>query len=223
MKINIKLFYKHMHDSLFKSEGTPGRLTPKRLLFVLFIFFANPIWAISLRTAYLLDNIFYRVRTLHQKFPDAKFINIVRNPLKVIPSSVSMFSSHWQAYGDPKDEYALQDTMNEQGKHWYLYPHQYLKHLPSDQYVVVRYRDLERDPQGTIEAIYRQFGMRVKPGYRKILIREAEKSRGFKSKHKYSLREMGLSRRRIAREFLSAEKQYNFNLKDNLANADKSA
>jgi hypothetical protein len=30
-----------------------------------------------------------KVKTLHERFPDAKFINIVRNPLQVIPSSQS--------------------------------------------------------------------------------------------------------------------------------------
>jgi omega-hydroxy-beta-dihydromenaquinone-9 sulfotransferase len=299
MKLNIKLYLKTLWFSFFKSEGTPGRLTPKRFLILLFIFLAYPIWHFSIRLAYGLDQLFYpehidqnieqpifivgnfrsgttllhrllakdpqftgmtaweiyvapsiiqrrllqwlmkvnrlignpilkiiqsfekalkqysymhqtglneieedgqlllhiwstynifaffpfpelvrnyiyydeavpeeqrktdmayyheaikrhiyahegkqyisksptysaKVKTLHQEFPDAKFINIVRSPLRVIPSSVSMFSNHWKTYGEPDGDYPFPaaEVMQEQAKHWYVYPHQYLKTLP---------------------------------------------------------------------------------------------
>lgn len=142
-----------------------------------------------------------KVKTLHQHFPDAKFINLVRNPLQVIPSSISLFSYHCHTYGDPEEEYNLQESVIEHSKHWYYYPHQYLQHLPSDQYIRVHYRDLVDDPQGTIEKIYRQFNFEISPSFEKILQAEAEKAKSFKSKHRYSLRRMGLSKQRIQREF----------------------
>ena len=46
-----------------------------------------------------------KVNTIHEKFPDAKFINLVRSPNRVIPSSVSMFTNHWKIYGDPEGKY----------------------------------------------------------------------------------------------------------------------
>jgi hypothetical protein len=142
-----------------------------------------------------------KVKTLHQQFPDAKFINIVRNPLQVIPSSISLFSNHCRLYGNPESQYNLQETIIEHSKHWYLYPHQYLKSLPSNQYIRVRYKDLIADPKGTIEEIYRSFGFDLSPEYSRILQEEADKARSYKSKHRYSLRKMGLSRERIQREF----------------------
>ncbi|MEJ2412872.1 MAG: sulfotransferase, partial [Anaerolineales bacterium] len=142
-----------------------------------------------------------KVRTLHHQFPDAKFINLVRNPLQTIPSSISLFSYHCRTYGDPEEEYNLQETVIEQGKHWYAYPHQYLKSLPPDQYIRVQYRDLVSDPQGTIEKIYRQFGLEISPSFQEVLHAEAEKAKSFKSKHRYSLKQMGLSKHRIKKEF----------------------
>jgi hypothetical protein len=144
-----------------------------------------------------------KVKTLHQKFPDAKFINLVRSPLRVIPSSVSMFSNHWQTYGDPDEEYPRPATevMREQAKHWYIYPHQYLKKLPPDQYGMVYYRDLVKDPKATIEQIYERFGIEMTEEYRQILVQESEKAKKFKSKHKYSLQEMGLNQQAIESEF----------------------
>jgi hypothetical protein len=142
-----------------------------------------------------------KVKTLHEQFPDAKFINIVRNPLQVIPSSISLFSKHCRTYGDPETEYNLQETVIEHSKHWYLYPHQYLKNLPASQYIQVRYKDLVTDPKGTIEEIYRRFEFDLRPEYARILEMEAEKASSYRSKHRYSLRKMGLSKQRIQREF----------------------
>ena len=142
-----------------------------------------------------------KVKTLHQYFPDAKFINIVRNPLQVIPSTISLYSKHCQTYGDPKNEYNLQETVIEHSKHWYLYPHQYLKSLPSNQYVRVLYRDLVADPEGTIRDIYQRFNFEIRPEFAEILKAEAQKAKSYKSKHRYSLTKMGLSKRRIQHEF----------------------
>jgi hypothetical protein len=142
-----------------------------------------------------------KVKTLHRYYPDAKFINIVRNPLQVIPSTISLYSKHCRTYGDPADEYNLQETIIEHSKHWYLYPHQYLKSLPSDQYIQVFYKDLVADPEGTIRRIYRQFNFELSPDYARVLRAEAEKAKSYKSKHRYSLQKMGLSKKRIEREF----------------------
>ncbi len=142
-----------------------------------------------------------KVKTLHQQFPDAKFINLVRNPLQVIPSTISLYSKHTHTYGDPGTDYSLQETIIESSKHWYLYPHQYLKTLPPDQYIRIRYQDLVADPQGTVEQIYQQFGFKLSPDFIQILENESQKAQKFKSKHKYSLRKMGLNKKRIEREF----------------------
>jgi hypothetical protein len=144
-----------------------------------------------------------KVKTLHKKFPDAKFINLVRSPLRVIPSSVSMFSNHWKTYGEPEGEYPqpAKDVMREQAKHWYIHPHQYLKNLPSDQYVKVNFRDLVNNPKEVIENIYQRFGIEVTPEYQQILVEETEKARQYTSSHTYSLGEMGLNDTALTEEF----------------------
>ena len=144
-----------------------------------------------------------KVKTLHKKFPDAKFINLVRSPLRVIPSSVSMFSNHWKTYGEPEGEYPqpAKDVMREQAKHWYIHPHQYLKNLPSDQYIKVNFRDLVKNPKEVIENIYQRFGIEITPEYQQILVEETEKARHYTSNHTYSLGEMGLDDTLLSEEF----------------------
>jgi hypothetical protein len=151
-----------------------------------------------------------KVKTLHKKFPDAKFINLVRSPLNVIPSSVSMFSNHWKTYGEPADEYPQvgPEVIREQAKHWYLYPHQYLKHLPHNQYAVLRYKDLVNDPKSAIEGIYQQFGLEISPKYQSILAEESQKAKQYKSNHEYHMEKMGLNRQKLSDEFSLAINEY---------------
>jgi hypothetical protein len=144
-----------------------------------------------------------KVKTLHKNFPDAKFINVVRSPLRVLPSSVSMFSKHWKTYGEPEQDYPelAHQVIEEQAKHWYIYPHQYLKTLPSDQYVIVRYQDLVADPKKTVENIYQCFGIEMTDEYQKILTVESEIAKRYKSNHNYSLTSMGLDEKQLIDAF----------------------
>lgn len=136
-----------------------------------------------------------KVRSLLERFPDAKFINLMRSPDRVIPSTISMYTNHWKTYGDPEEKYPEvgPKVIMEQARHWYIYPHQYLKRLPEDQYLLLTYDDLVADPKGTIEGIYQRFGIEITEDYRQILQEEADKAKQYKSTHHYSLEEMGLS------------------------------
>jgi omega-hydroxy-beta-dihydromenaquinone-9 sulfotransferase len=147
-----------------------------------------------------------KVRTLHEKFPDAKFINLVRSPLRVVPSAVSMFANHWRTYGEPEVEYPPTgpEVIMEQAKYWYLHPHEYLRTLPEDQYILVKYRDLVADPEGTVRGIYRQFGMDLTPEYEALLHAESEKAKQYKSKHTYSMKDMGINREKVKKTFAPA-------------------
>lgn len=156
-----------------------------------------------------------KVKTLHGQFPDAKFINLVRSPLRVIPSAVSMFSNHWKTYGEPDQEYPKpgQEVIQEQTKHWYIYPHQYLKKLPPDQYCMVRYQDLVADPKATVENIYRRFGIQMTEQYQETLAEASEKAKQYKSKHRYSLDKMGLDGDSINDEFENIINDYHLGKK----------
>ncbi|MDY6874083.1 MAG: sulfotransferase, partial [Chloroflexota bacterium] len=143
-----------------------------------------------------------KVRSLHEQFPDAKFINLVRSPKNVIPSTISLYTNHWRTYGDPEEEYPLleSEVLLEQARHWYIHPHQYLKRLPEDQYIMVHYTDLVADPEATIKQIYRQFGMEMTADYAQVVHEESERAKQYKSNHHYSLQEMGLTGKRIDKE-----------------------
>jgi hypothetical protein len=86
-------------------------------------------------------------------------------------------------------------------RHWYDYPLQCLEHAPQNSYVVVRYEDLVSDPAQTVARIYRHLGIDLNPAFSQVLSEEADKARLYRSRHHYSLKQMGLSREQIEAQY----------------------
>ena len=127
MKLNLKLYLKTFWFSFFKSEHTPGRLTPKRFFILLFIFLVYPLWHFSIRLAYGLDNLFYPehkqqsiekpifivgnfrsgTTLLHRTLAkDPRFTGMKAWEIFVAPSIIQRKLIHWlmqinRAIGDP--------------------------------------------------------------------------------------------------------------------------
>jgi hypothetical protein len=138
-----------------------------------------------------------KVGSIMERFPDAKIIYLVRNPLDMIPSYTSMMDFTWRVIGIPDCSNGLHDYVLDMAEHWYHYPLQRLAQAPKTSYVVVRYDDLVADPEQTVADIYRQFGLKMTSEYAEILRQEALKAESFKSQHRYSLDEEDLTRRQI--------------------------
>lgn len=150
------------------------------------------------------------VETILEEFPDARFINIVRDPRDMVPSTINMWANHWHTFGSPREDYPLQEVLLEHMEHYYRYPHQVLGDLPPDRYAVIHFADFVTNPEQVIGDLYDQFGLTVSPDYRKILQEETIRSRSYQSNHDYSLSEMGLEEEEIARRFLPALRNYPF-------------
>ena len=59
MPFNLRLYLRDFYYSIFRSNGTPARLSAKRVLIVVFLFFAFPIWNLYIRIGFSLDKIFF--------------------------------------------------------------------------------------------------------------------------------------------------------------------
>jgi len=144
------------------------------------------------------------VNTLLNEFPNAKFINLVRPPEQMLPSSVNLWASNWKAYGTPRKGYPFKDVVKEYAHHWYAYPHQELSGLPDDQYSVVFFENLVDDPGQEVARLYRQFGLDLSNEFQDILEEETINSRQFTSENNYSLHHMDLDIDMIKDEFAPA-------------------
>lgn len=151
-----------------------------------------------------------RIETLRQYFPDAKFINIVRTPFKVVPSTIKMWGHVWNLFGSPKEDYPYKEVLIEHAKHWYKYPHQQLRSLPADTYAVIDFSEFVSNPKEVITRVYDQFGVAMSDEFAEVLREATEKSRQYKSNHVYSLSEIGLDEETVNADFSPVLKEYNF-------------
>ncbi|MCK4488919.1 MAG: hypothetical protein KAU23_01600, partial [Anaerolineales bacterium] len=73
MPFNIRYYLTYYYYSFFRSKGTPGKLSVKRIFLLIFLFFGYPIWNIYIRLGYYLDNLFFS-EFKQVQYPDPVFI-----------------------------------------------------------------------------------------------------------------------------------------------------
>jgi len=139
--------------------------------------------------------------TLLEKFPNAKFIYLVRDPMKAVPSHISLKEREWQLLGSPLKKYACAEFIIRSSEHWYNYPLKILDDIPEDQAIIVKFDDLVQDTEKTILDIYGQLGFSVSEEFCSLLQFETKKARNHQSQHFYSLSDMGLSRQDMINRF----------------------
>lgn len=103
----------------------------------------------------------YRVRTLRKLVPNARFVLIVRDPYEVFESMMKTYRAFSLRYGLapglPNRE--LREVILAERLRCEEKLQAGLAGLGSDRLAVVRYENLVADPVGTVETIYRQFGL----------------------------------------------------------------
>ncbi|MGD2143527.1 MAG: sulfotransferase [Anaerolineae bacterium] len=154
------------------------------------------------------------VDTLFRYLPSAKFIYLVRNPLDMIPSYISLKEDEWQLLGNPAERYASRQYVLDMADHWYSYPLERLAQAPHDSFIVVSFNDLVSDARQTVTEIYDRFGMELSPEFDEILRETTEKARQYESEHEYSLQEMGLTREQIVTRYQPVFERFDFDTRD---------
>jgi len=150
------------------------------------------------------------IDSLRHHFPDAKIIYLVRNPLRVIPSYVSMLQGQAEVLDDPIALKTISSYVIDMAKHWYTYPLQMLDQMPKSDYEIIKLEDLSQNVKDTVEKIYQKFDLKLTKKFEKRLVKVTKESRRHKSKHNYSLKELGLTKKKIISEFQEVFLRFNF-------------
>jgi hypothetical protein len=137
----------------------------------------------------------FQLRALFAVYPEARIIQTHRDPLKTIPSSLSLMGTLKWMRCEESDPAAGAETTA--AGYAYIYRRQIEQRakgeLPDAQFVDVRYAELVADPGSTVERIYAALGWRCAPALRQAVVDYvARKPRGARGVHRYSLAEMGL-------------------------------
>ncbi len=151
-----------------------------------------------------------KIDSLYEFFPDCKIIYMVRNPLEVIPSIISMAHEIWRFTINMNAGYPFQDNLYETVKLFYNYPLARLEQAPKNSYAVINYEDLVRQPGLLIQRVYQKFGFELSPNFLKILKEEQTKAKDHKSRHSYSLEQFRFTREQIVSDLRNVYDQFGF-------------
>ena len=155
------------------------------------------------------------IDSLKLEFPDARIVNILRNPVESIPSHISVFYTVWN-WVDPSIGKKSRESLEyaELAAAWFLHLEKNDITSRSENYLRIFYTDLVRHPDRAARSIYRHFGIPLTPSATRRIQKEAKRALEYKSSHQYTLEEYGLSSAWIKREVGGIMKRYDFRFSD---------
>ena len=155
-----------------------------------------------------------KIETLVEFFPEARIIYLARNPLDMLPSTISWINYARRVFTQPKEKYLYLDEIVDFTQHWYQHPLKYLDTHPSPRHLILKYDDLILRPEQTLRAFYEQFGYPDKPGLVDIVDQAVKETLSFRSDHVYSYEEMGFTRQQIIELYSDVFERFQFDQRD---------
>jgi len=155
-----------------------------------------------------------KIATLLEFFPDARIIYLARNPLDMLPSTVSWINYARRVFTEPREKYLYLDEIVDFTQHWYRYPLRYLDAHPSPRHLILNYDDLIQRPEQVIRSFYEQFGYPDKPGLDRIVDEAVRETLSFNSDHVYSYEEMGFTRQQIVQTYADIFERFGFDRRE---------
>ncbi len=155
-----------------------------------------------------------KIATLLEFFPDARIIYLARNPLDMLPSTVSWINYARRVFTEPEEKYLYLDEILDFTQHWYRYPLRYLDSHPSPRHLILNYDDLIQRPEQVIRSFYEQFGYPEKPGLDDIVDQAVKETLSFNSDHTYSYEEMGFTREQIVELYADIFERFGFDRRE---------
>jgi len=163
-----------------------------------------------------------KIETLVEYFPEARIIYLARNPLDMLPSTVSWINYARRQFTDPKEKWLYLDEIKDLTQHWYRHPLKYLDAHPSPRNLILNYDDLIQRPEAVLRAFYEQFGYPDKPGLEIIVDEAVKETMSFNSDHVYSYEEMGFTREQIIELYPEIFERFGFEKREPIrSNAEK--
>jgi len=155
-----------------------------------------------------------KIETLREFFPDARIVYLARNPLDMLPSTVSLLSYYWTLFNTSKEKYIFCDEVLALTKYWFHHPLEYMDAHPSPFQMIVRFDDLIGDPEGVIRRFTSQFGYPAHDQLEQIVQQAQMDAIAHRSEHYYDYTEMGFTREEIVGEFETIFERFGFDRRE---------
>ena len=153
-----------------------------------------------------------KIRSLLETFPDARIIYLARDPLEMLPSTVSWLSYAWNIFSDTGTKYMNQEKIMELALYWYQYPLKVIDEI-QDNCQILNYAEMVANPEKVIKQVYEELGYEASPGLKKTIKRAVEETQTYISDHEYDLASMGLDEARIREKFATIYMRFPFEKK----------
>lgn len=155
-----------------------------------------------------LFSLTVRIPQFLQKFPDAKILYMVRDPLSTVPSGMSLVTGvldgrfkFWSLPEEKRQRYIgrLYNGLLDLSLRFH---EDYVSgKIPKEKVMVVRYDRVMTDFDNLMPEIMQFVGVTPSDDLLETIKTTAEKQRNYKSKHKYDLQKFGLSEEKIRRDY----------------------
>ncbi len=162
---------------------------------------------------FLNKNVFFApsVRSMYERFPDAAFVYLIRNPIDGLPSFLNMFYQAWKAHSPsirPDGEEI--EALKQLGYDYYRYALERRREIPKDQFIVIRYEDLVQDPKSTILGLYGRLGMPVSERFEAKLDEAVKVHRDWESSRDFELDFFGVTPEEVYSELRDVFEEFGY-------------
>lgn len=148
---------------------------------------------------------------LFDVYPDAWVVITHRDPLKSVPSSISLMATlHWM-----RSNHTLVDKQAPRlGRDYaamlgHMVALRSTGEVPDDRIIDLRYADVQRDPVAALRVVYDRIGAEFTPAAQeRVRAYLAGKPKGKHGAHDYTLEEFGLDRRELRAGFADYQQAF---------------
>ena len=141
------------------------------------------------------------IGSLRETFPDCRIIGCVRDPLQTVPSLLNSMKDGGKVFGNRYQPENFQEPFLAMLSGYY---EQIFRSADVGEIQISNYRVLTTTPDVLLADIYDAFALNMEPEFEHELKRQAEKSRKYKSGHRYSLEDFELTEDEVSSRFRKA-------------------
>jgi len=145
--------------------------------------------------------------SLAARFPDARFLICLRDPMQTVPSQLSSIASGLAFFGVPPRSAVVRDRLVEQLAFYYENLDALARKQAPEHCVTVTLPELKTGLVTALTAIYRRLELPLSESFQQTLEDETDAARRYRSGHSYSLAQFGLNPDYIATRFAVAYRQ----------------
>lgn len=196
--------YSELENDLVKTSKIKPVLRNLKILFQKNLYKSNNSARIFSKSFSLILDF----KEIKNTFNDAKLVILIRNPLEVIPSSLSlarnvqMNLNGFELLPDAEKMVYYRNLYNGSITFYkYLFNQIQNKVLTRNDFLLISYKELILDFEKTFDRIMVYCEIEKTPEFIESIKRQSEKQPTFKSNHNYTLEEFGLTQEEVLRDF----------------------